>query len=78
MEVQKIVDTYMDFSDLIEDRHVEIHLDLNPSEKHASNVVVKEALGYVLGMTGLNAKIKPDAFAACHAGDHYVRGKHIR
>lgn len=56
-------------------RHLEIHLDLNGSPKHKSNVAVKEALAYVRGMTGLVAVIKPDSWAASHAADHCVRNK---
>lgn len=77
-EVRKIVNTYIEFGELLEDRNVEIHLDLNASEVHGSNVVVKEALGYVLGMTGFHAKIKPEAWAGSHCGDYYVRGKHLQ
>lgn len=59
--------------DVIGNRHLEIHLDINPDPKHKSNIVVKEALGYVKGTTGIDAKIKPDSFAATHAADHVVR-----
>ena len=59
--------------DVIGDRHLEIHLDINPDPKHKSNIAVKEALGYVKGTTGLDAKIKPESFAATHAADHVVR-----
>jgi predicted RNase H-related nuclease YkuK (DUF458 family) len=41
---------------------------------YKSNVAVKEALGYVKGTLGIDAKIKPDSFAATHAADHVVRG----
>lgn len=77
-EVRKIVDCYIDFGELLEDREVEIHLDINSKEEHNSNLVMREALGYVKGMTGLDAKVKPEAFAAAHAGDHFVRNKHKR
>lgn len=77
-EVHKIVDTYIEFGEVLEDRHIEIHLDLNASTVHGSNIVVKEALGYVLGMTGCHAKIKPQAWAGSHCGDYYVRGRHLR
>lgn len=55
--------------DLLKDRKLEIHLDINPSPRHKSNVAVKEALAYAKGM-GLTAKIKPHSFAASHAADH--------
>lgn len=59
--------------DVIDDRHFEIHLDINPKEKYASNKAVKEATGYVLGATGIQPKIKPFAFAAMHAADKVAR-----
>ena len=59
--------------DYIGDRKLEIHLDINPNPKYKSNAAVKEALGYVKGSTGIDAKIKPDSFAATHAADHVVR-----
>lgn len=49
-------------------RPLEVHLDINPDPKHKSHVAVKEALAYAKGM-GLDAKIKPDSFAASHAAD---------
>lgn len=49
----------------------EIHLDLNPDSAFKSNTVLAEARGYVLGMTGIDPKIKPDAWAASTASDLY-------
>ena len=54
-------------------RKLSIHLDLNPNPEHKSNVAVKEALGYVRGQLGIDAVIKPDAWAATHCADHLVR-----
>ena len=59
--------------DIVGKRHLEIHLDINSDNKYKSNIAVKEALGYVKGSTGLDAKIKPEAFAATHCADHLVR-----
>ena len=53
----------------IGDRHFELHLDLNTDPKHKSNSAVKEALGFVLGMLGITAKLKPDAWASSTAAD---------
>jgi predicted RNase H-related nuclease YkuK (DUF458 family) len=55
----------------------QIHLDLNNSPNHKSNVAMKEALGYIRGL-GFDAVIKPDAFAATHAADHAVRSKPLK
>jgi predicted RNase H-related nuclease YkuK (DUF458 family) len=59
--------------DVLGNRKLEIHLDINPDPRHKSNIAVKEALGYVKGTTGIDAKIKPESFAATHAADHVVR-----
>jgi predicted RNase H-related nuclease YkuK (DUF458 family) len=72
-EVQMAVTTATEIIDVIGDRHLEIHLDINSDPKHKSSVAVKEALGWVKGSLGLDAKIKPSAFAATHAADHAVR-----
>lgn len=74
-EVQVALEVVDLIIDVVGERRLEIHLDLNSDPKHKSNVAVKEALGWVKGMTGLEAKIKPEAFAATHAADHCVRGK---
>jgi uncharacterized protein len=76
-EVQYAIDATFAIIDDIGERHLEIHLDLNASPKHKSNEAVKEALGYVKGMFGIDAKIKPFAPAASYAGDHFCRGKHL-
>lgn len=59
--------------DVLGDRKMEIHLDINPKEEYASSKAVKEAVGYVLGATGIQPKIKPFAFAAMHAADKCAR-----
>lgn len=71
-EVQLALEAYYQIEDVINGRHLEVHLDLNNDSKHASNIVTSEALGWVRSM-GLTAKIKPDAFAATHAADRFVR-----
>jgi predicted RNase H-related nuclease YkuK (DUF458 family) len=75
MEVSCAIEAAEAVIDVVEDRHLEIHLDLNANPKHKSNVAVKEALGWVHGTMGIQAKIKPNSFAASHAADHVVRYK---
>ena len=74
-EVYKAVGVYMDFAEVLEDLPVEIHIDINSDDKHNSHIVLREALGYVKGMTGKTGVAKPDAWAASHAGDRGARGK---
>ena len=75
-EVQLAVQTALDIMDTIGDRHLEIHIDINPNPMHKSNIAVKEALGWVRGSLGIDAKIKPNSWAATHAADHAVRHLH--
>lgn len=72
-EVQYAVSAALEVMDVIGDRRLEIHLDVNPNPKHKSNVAVKEALGWVRGSLGIDAQIKPYSWAATHAADHVVR-----
>ena len=72
-EVQLAVTAATEVIDVLGSRHMEVHLDINPDPKHKSNVAVKEALGWVKGSLGLDAKVKPASFAATHAADHAVR-----
>ena len=72
-EVYKVAELYIAVGELLEDREVEIHLDVNPKEEHASNAVVKQAVGYILGVTGIRPLIKPEAFAASYAADAGAR-----
>lgn len=68
-EVYKISQLYLDFQDLFENREVEIHLDVNPDQKHGSSCVVSEAVGYVRGVCNIDPKVKPNSFAASTAAD---------
>lgn len=63
--------------DVLDGRYLEIHLDINPDPKYKSNVALTEAIGYVLGTTGVKPKVKPHAWAASHASDHCARGKRL-
>lgn len=75
-EVQLAVTAATEIIEVLGDRHMEIHIDVNPNPKHKSNVAVKEALGWVRGSLGVDAKIKPNSWAATHAADHAVRHLH--
>jgi predicted RNase H-related nuclease YkuK (DUF458 family) len=70
-EVYKISELYMKLHDILEDRQVEIHLDINPNEMHGSSCVINEAVGYIRGMCNVIPMVKPNAFAASYAADRY-------
>lgn len=68
-EVYKVAELFTSLKDVLEDRYVEVHLDINPSHKHASNIVVNQAIGYIKGTCNVHPQIKPAAFAATYAAD---------
>jgi len=72
-EAYKVTALYLELAEELEELDVEIHLDINPNEKHNSSVVINEACGYVLGLTGKKAAVKPDAWASSYAADWMVR-----
>lgn len=72
-EVMFAVNAAYEIMPYVGKRHWELHVDINPNPRYKSNAAVKEALGYVRGNLGVEAKIKPVAFAAMHAADHLVR-----
>jgi predicted RNase H-related nuclease YkuK (DUF458 family) len=43
--------------------------------KHGSNCAASEAAGYVLGMTGIEPKLKPESWAASFGADGVVHGR---
>jgi len=71
-EVSFAIAAATEILDVLDNRHMEIHLDINTNNKHKSSVAVKEALGYVRGSLNMEPKLKPYAFAATHAADHLV------
>lgn len=68
-EVYRASALYLELEDSIGYKDFEIHLDINPSVMHGSNVAMGQAMGYIKGMHGLTPKIKPEAFAASCAAD---------
>lgn len=54
-----------------------VHIDANVDPKHKSSKYVEELVGLAMGQ-GFNAIAKPEAWAASHAADHAVKGKHER
>lgn len=68
-EVYKIAELYLKLHEVLEDREVEVHLDINPNEMHGSNCVINEAVGFIRGMCNVVPMVKPRAFAASYAAD---------
>lgn len=74
-EVTKVCQLWEQLKPFIDGFDVEIHLDLNRDPKYGSNCVATQAAGYVLGVTGIDPVLKPDAWASSIGGDGVVHGK---
>nr|QMP83012.1 MAG: hypothetical protein [Caudoviricetes sp.] len=70
-EVYKIAELYLKLADVLEDRDVQVHLDINSDEKYGSSCVVSEAIGYIKGVCNVVPFIKPDSFVASHCADRF-------
>ena len=73
-EVSKSIEVGMEIAPVL-DKHgikMEIHADINPDPRWASNAAMSQAIGYILGM-GYEFKLKPTAWAASYAGDRYTK-----
>ena len=75
-EVYKLSELYLKLCDVLEDRHVEVHLDINPDEEFGSSCVINEAIGYIKGTCNVIPFVKPNAFAASYAADR-LKSLHI-
>ena len=51
---------------------LEVHADINTDPGFKSNVALKDAMGYILGM-GFVFKAKPEAFASSYCADRLVQ-----
>lgn len=71
MEVAKVAELYLKLADQLEDRDVEIHLDINPDITAGSSCVIDEAIGYIRGVCNVVPLVKPSAFAASYAADRF-------
>ena len=74
-EVQKVCELYVQIGPFIDEFDIEIHLDINTDPRHGSNCAASEAAGYVLGMTGIEPKLKPESWAASFGADGVAHGK---
>lgn len=72
-EVGKSITVAYDLCQLLDEHGVEleVHADINTDPHFQSNVALKEAMGYILGM-GFVFKAKPDAFASSCCADKVV------
>lgn len=73
LEVGRSVEVAYSLCHLLDKYNValEVHADINTDPHFESNVALKEATGYILGM-GFQFKAKPDAFASSSCADKFV------
>ena len=73
LEVSQSVQVAYHLCDLLDKYHVglEVHADINTDPAFQSNVALRDAMGYILGM-GFVFKAKPDAFASSSCADKVV------
>lgn len=76
-EVYRVSEMFQRLAPALEDREVEVHLDINPSEMYGSSCVVQQAIGYIRGTCNVIPMVKPQAFAASYAADRLSRLKSI-
>jgi len=71
--MSKSVEVAYGLCDLLDKYNValEVHADINTDPHFQSNIALKEAMGYILGM-GFEFKAKPDAFASSSCADKVV------
>ncbi len=72
-EVARSIQIAYALCDLLDvyDIELEVHADINTDPEFPSNIALKEAMGYILGM-GFIFKAKPNAFASSCCADKIV------
>lgn len=76
-EVRKVCELYNQLAPLIDEFPIEIHLDINRDPQHGSSCAANEAAGYVIGMTGIEPKLKPESWAASFEADGSAHGRGV-
>lgn len=70
-EAMKTANLYVALEDILDDRLVEIHLDINKDPKHGSNCALSEAAGYIQSICNVVPMVKPNAWCASFAADRF-------
>jgi predicted RNase H-related nuclease YkuK (DUF458 family) len=71
-EVYKVAEVFSKLREVIDDREMEVHLDINPDKVHGSSCVLQQAIGYIRGTCNVIPLVKPNAFAASFAADRGI------
>ncbi|TJZ52511.1 hypothetical protein FAZ15_19165 [Sphingobacterium olei] len=74
IEVQKSIEIAYHLCPLLDQYHIdlEVHADINTNPNFQSNVALKEAMGYIMGM-GFIFKAKPESFASTACANKVVQ-----
>lgn len=74
IEVQKSIDIAHQLCPLLDLYHVdlEVHVDINTNPSFESNIALKEAMGYIMGM-GFQFRAKPESFASTNCANKMVQ-----
>ena len=70
-EVYRAADMYIKVAELITDKEIMIHLDVNPNEQYGSSCVINEAVGYIKAMCNVVPMVKPNAWCASFVADRF-------
>ncbi len=73
-EVADSIQVAYDICPILDEYNIEleVHADINTDPNFKSNVALKEAMGYILGM-GYTFKAKPEAFASTYCANKVVK-----
>ncbi|MBD1423633.1 ribonuclease H-like YkuK family protein [Sphingobacterium chuzhouense] len=73
-EVQKSIDIAYQLCPLLDQYHIdlEVHADINTNPSFESNIALKEAMGYIMGM-GFQFRAKPESFASTNCANKMVQ-----
>ncbi|PRD52573.1 ribonuclease H-like YkuK family protein [Sphingobacterium gobiense] len=74
IEVQKSIDVAYQLCPLLDQYHIdlEVHVDINTNPSFESNIALKEAMGYIMGM-GFQFRAKPESFASTNCANKMVQ-----
>ena len=74
LEVQKSIEIAYQLCPILEKHQVEleVHADINTDPHFESNVALKEAMGYIMGM-GFAFRAKPESFASTSCANRIIQ-----
>lgn len=76
-ETQLACELYVELAPILDGFDVEIHLDIATDPAQGSYCAMRQATGYVLGMTGIEPKLKPESFVASFGADAVAHGRSL-